>query len=291
MSGLTTTDAGALVPIEFLATVIEFAIGQSQILPRLWRIPMGGHTLRIPQLTQSAGSYFGGIILYHPDELASKTLTEPAFTYKEFTAKELIGLIALSDSLIQDSSINIINYITGVFVRAFQWQQEKEVISGTGLNNQMTGILSDSSINSVARKTHGTVTYDDMINLESALDENFQDLTYLTRRATFNAVRLQKATTNQPVWTYLYPLPGQGSQFNEYPVFKTRNLPAMGTTGDVILGDLGFYIWTVRQDMAIDLSRDRYFEYNATAVRFVMRVDGKPGVSIAFAVLKSTPQS
>lgn len=291
MAGLTTTDAGALVPIEFLAVVIEFAVAQSQILPKLWRIPMGSMTTRIPQLSQSAGSYFGGIVLYHPDELTSKTITEPSLTYKEFTAKKLIGLCPLSDELVMDSAISIINYITGVFVRAFQYKSEGEVISGTGLLGQMTGILSDGSINLVSRTTNLQVKYDDILNLESALDENFVNLTWLTRRATVNYLRKQKDTVGQPVYRDLPPYGGQALPILDYPVIKTRNVPALGLKGDIILGDLGFYMWAVRQEMTIDLSKERYFEYDATAIRFVMRQDGKPGVSIAFAVLNSTPES
>lgn len=290
MGGLTTTDAGALVPIEFLAVVIEFAIAQSAILPKLWRIPMGSMTTRIPQLSQSAGSYFGGIVLYHPDELTSKTITEPSLTYKEFTAKKLIGLCPLSDELVMDSAISIINYITGVFVRAFQYKTESEVIAGTGLLGQMTGILSDGAINIVGRTTNLQVKYDDILNLESAIDENFVNLTWLSRRATLNYLRKQKDTVGQPVYRDIYPM-GQTPTILDYPIVKTRNVPALGLMGDIILGDLSFYMWAVRQEMTIDLSKERYFEYDATAIRFVMRQDGKPGVSIAFAVLDSTPES
>jgi HK97 family phage major capsid protein len=290
MSGLTTTDAGAIVPIEFLATIIEFATAQSAIIPKVWRIPMGSSTLRIPQLAQSAGSYFGGIVLYHPDELTSKTITEPSLTYKTFTAQKLIGLCPLSDELIADSAINIINYLTGVFTRGFMYKIESEIISGTGLNNQMTGILSDSAINLVARTTNLQVKYEDILNLESALDESFTNLTWISRRATLNYLRKQKDTVGQPVYRDAYPM-AQTPSIHDYPVVKTRNVPVLGLKGDIILGDLGFYIWTVRQDMTIDLSRERYFEYDATALRFVMRMDGKPGVSIAFAVLNSTPDS
>jgi len=290
MEGLTTTDAGALVPIEFLAVVIEFAIAQSAILPKLWRIPMGSMTTRIPQLSQSAGSYFGGIVLYHPDELTTKKITEPSLTYKEFTAKKLIGLCPLSDELVMDSAISIINYITGVFVRAFQYKTESEVIAGTGLLGQMTGILSDGAINIVGRTTNLQVKYDDILNLESAIDENFVNLTWLSRRATLNYLRKQKDTVGQPVYRDIYPM-GQTPTILDYPIVKTRNVPALGLMGDIILGDLSFYMWAVRQEMTIDLSKERYFEYDATAIRFVMRQDGKPGVSIAFAVLDSTPES
>jgi HK97 family phage major capsid protein len=293
LSGLSSVDAGALVPIEFLATVIEFATAQSAVIPKLWRIPMGSATLRIPTLAQTVGSYFGGIVLYHPDELASKTATEPSFSYKEFTAKKLIGLCPLSDELIADSAINIINYITGLFVRAFMYKVEAEVIAGTGLTNQMTGILYDGSINVVGRQTSGTVKFDDIINLESALDENFVDLTWLTRRLTANTLRKQKDTVGQPVYHdgFQNMYGAYPANILDYPVVKTRNVPALGSKGDIILGDLGFYIWAVRQDMTIDLSKDRYFEYDATAVRFVMRMDGKPAVSIAFSVLDSHPES
>jgi len=291
---LTTTDVGALVPTEYLATVVEFATAQSQILPKVWRIPMTTMTMKIPKLVQAAGSYFGGVMLYHPDEGGLKTKDKPSYDSLTFTAKKLIGLIALTDELIMDSSINIINYVTGIFVRAFQYQIEYEIIQGTGLNGQMLGILNDPAINFVSRQTVGTVKYDDLINLESALDENFQNLTFLSRRATVNTLRKQKDTVGQPVYhdgltTFLGS--AMSPQLLGYPIIKTRNCPALGVQGDLILGDLGFYIWALRQDMTIDTSRDVLFFYDETAIRFVMREDGAPGVSIAFSVLDNVPES
>ena len=285
---MTTTDAGALVPVEYLATVIEFATAQSQILPKLWRIPMGSLSLKIPKLVQSAGSYFGGLILYHPDEGGVKTETKPNFDTLTFTAKKLIGLIPLTDELIADSSINIINYITALTVRAFQYQTEQEVINGTGIANQMTGIIADPGINVVTRTTAGTLKYTDLVNLDSSLDENFNNLTYIGRRATINEMRNQVDTVGQPVYhdgftTFLGA--SMAAQLMGYPAIKTRNCPAIGVKGDVILGDLGYYIWAVRSDMAIDQSKEYRFQYDETTLRFVMRQDGAPGVSVAFSIL------
>ena len=293
-TGLTTTDVGAIVPTEFLATVVEFATAQSQILPKVWRIPMGSLTMRIPKLVQAAGSYFGGITLYHPEEAESKTETKPNFSYLSFTAKKLISIIPLSDEVVADSSINLINYLTGLFVRAFQYKIENEIISGTGANGQMTGIVNDPGVNLIQRVTAGTVKYDDLINLESALDENFNNLTFLSRRSTVNVLRKQKDTVGQPVYhdgftTFLGG--AMTPQLLGYPLIKTRNVPAMGNQGDIILGDLGYYIWAVRQEMTIDTSKDVRFYYDQTVLRFVMRMDGQPGVSIAFAVLDNEASS
>ncbi|MCJ7663080.1 MAG: phage major capsid protein [Desulfobacterales bacterium] len=289
---LTTTDVGALVPVEYLATIVEFATQQSKIIPLVWRLPMTTLVMKIPKLVQAAGSYFGGVTIYHPDEGILKTDTKPEMDSLTFTAKKMVELVVLTDELIADSSINIINYITGLSVRAFQYQIEREIIQGSGLLGQMLGILNDPGINLVARQVVGSVRYDDFINLESALDENFQNLVYITRRLTYNTLKSQKSTTGQPVWTLIPPpFSGFGSQFNEYPVLKTRNVPAMGVQGDVICGDLGFYIWALRQDMTIDTSRDWLFPYDETAVRFVMRMDGAPGVSEAFSILDNVPES
>lgn len=290
---LTTTDAGALVPVEYMATVMEFATQQSQILGRLFRVPMSSMSLKIPKLAQAAGSYFGGITLYHPNEGGQKTATKPTFEQLTFTAKKLIGLCPITDELIMDSNIAIINYVTALFTRAFQYVTEGEVIAGTGTSNQMTGILTDASVilNAVSRATAGTVKYEDLVNLESALDEHFQDLTFLSRRATVNAVRKQKAVpatsdalvlTDGLVTGLAAAMP---PQIMGYPLIKTRNVPAMGMQGDVILGDLGFYVWAVRQDMTIDTSRDYRFDYDETTLRFVVRQDGAPGVSEAFRIL------
>lgn len=291
VKALTTTDAGALVPVEYLATVIEFATAQSQILSKLWRIPMGSLSMRIPKLVQAAGSYFGGIQLYHPDESGEKTDTKPSFDQITLTAKKLIGLIHLTDELIADSSIAILNYCTTMLVRAIRWQTEKEVIYGTGANNQMLGIRNDPGINLVTRQTAGTITYRDLIRLESSLDENFTDLTFLSRRANVNALREQVDTAGQPVYhdAFITFLGAQMvSQLMGYQCIKTRNCLALGAKGDIILGDLGFYLWGVRSDMKIDTSNAPRFVYDETTVRIVMRQDGKPGVSEAFSVLDGT---
>lgn len=290
----TTTDLGALVPTEFLATIVEFAIAQSQILPKLWRIPMNSMTMRIPQLVQAAGSYFGGVTLYHPGEAETKNPTKPSWDYLSFTAKKMIGFVPLTDEAIADSSVNLINYITALMQRAFQYKIEGEVISGTGLNSQFTGILSDPGINWVSRQTVGTVKYEDLVNLESSLDENFRDLTFLSRRNTVNTLRKQKDSVGQPVYhdgftTFLGG--AMTPQLMGYPVIKTRNVPALGSDGDLVLGDLGMYIWAMRQDMKIDISEHYKFNYDETVLRFVMRMDGLPGVSVAFAALNNVPES
>lgn len=288
MSEGVAADGGVLVPVEYVATVIEFATQQSPILSQLWRLPMNSNTLKIPRLAQAAGSYFGGITLYWTDEAAAKQKTKPQLEQLTFTANKLIGLIHLTDELIADSMINIINYITGLFTRAFQYEMERVVIAGSG-TGQPLGIVNDPSVNIVARTTAATVDYQDVINLDSSLDENFRDLTWITRKVTQNTLMALRDLNQRPIFLADYAVfsgkPVSGKTMISYPVQMTRNCPALGAQGDLILGDLSYYLWCVRQDMTIDSSIHNRFEYDETTYRFVARMDGKPAVSIAFSIL------
>ena len=281
-------DGGVLVPVEYAATVIEFATMQSPILSRVWQLPLSSNVLKIPRLVQAAGSYFGGLTLYWADEAELKTKTKPKFQQLTFTAKKLIGLCYLTDELIADSMINITNYITGLFTRAFQYEMERVVLSGSGVG-QPLGVVNDPSVNIVARTTAGTVGYTDVVNLDNALDENFRDLTWICRKTTQNTLMALRDTNQRPIFMADYAVfsgqPLHPPTMISYPVMRTRNTPALGGQGDLILGDLSMYLWTPRQALTIDTSMHSRFEYDETGIRFVARMDGKPAVSEAFAIL------
>lgn len=291
MSEGVLADGGALVPVEFIATVIEFATQQSTILSKVWRMPMNTNVMRIPRLVQAAGSYFGGIQLFSPDEGEQKQDTKPTLERLTFEAKKLIGLIYLTDELIADSIINIINYITGLFTRAFQYELERRAIRATGgaAAGPCMGIINDPAINVVARQTANTISYNDVINLDNALDENFTDLSWITRKATQNTLMGLVDNNNRPIFLADYGVftgqPLHPPTMITYPVHRTRNVPTMGTQGDVILGDLSWYLLTIRQDLTIDSSAHVRFIYDEQTLRFVMRLDGMPAISTAFAIL------
>jgi len=289
MSEGVLADGGALVPIEFLATVIEFATSQSTILSKVWRLPMNSNIMRIPRLVQAAGSYFGGVTLYSPGEGKEKTDTKPELERLELEAKKRIAMIYMTDELIADSMINLINYVTGVITRAYQYDMELNVIAGVGGAAPCTGIINDPAINLVPRQTAGTVTYQDVINLDNSIDENFTNLSWITRKVTQNTLLGLVDNNNRPIFMADYGVftgePFHPPTMITYPVHRTRNIPTMGMKGDLILGDLSWYLLAIRQELTIDSSIHVRFIYDETALRFVMRYDGMPAVSIAFSIL------
>lgn len=291
MSEGVNADGGYLVPEEFMATVIQFAVAQSNILNQVFRIPQNSNLMKIPKLVQASGSYFGGVTLHWTGEGKQKQSTKPTFTQLEFTPHKLIGLVHLTDELIADSAINIVNYVTGLFTRAFQYEMERVIINGSG-SSQPLGIRNDPETLVVSRTTSGTIVFDDLVNMDTELDESFPNLTWITRKRQMGVIRKLKDTTNQPIFHADYAtFMGQRTvppNALGYPIELTRNIPVLGSDGDLILGDLSQYIWTTRQEITVDTSIHLRFDYDETSIRFVARVDGKPGVSIAFAKLGSS---
>jgi len=284
------THGGALVPIEFYTAIIEFAIAQSRILSQVWRLPMSRQVLNIPRLNQAANQYFGGIIMYSPGEGGEKTSSHPTFEQLTFTAKKRAALVHITDELIDDSAINIVNYLVALVTRAFQFDMEGRIISGVlNANIPCVGITQDPFITVTARQNAGQISYRDIFNMDANIDENFSDLSWLTRKASAIQLVSLVDNNNRPIFYDRYDTfsqsPTRIPQLLNYPVYYTRNCAQTGLTGDLILCDLGWYLVTMRQEMAIDVSNAPRFPFDETSVRFVSRYDGRAAVPEAFTYL------
>jgi len=299
------TAGSYLVPIEFPSMVIEAAIKVSPVLSNIWRMPMNASIVSIPKLTQADGSYFGGVtfqevggVTYNAGVVANTgegVQITPKQAHLErimLLAKKVVAGVVLTDEVIQDSVINIINYMTGLLVRAWQYRLEYYVIQGNG-TTQPLGIIKDADIiaSAVPRLTLGALNYKDLIKVDGELDEIFAGSEFwLMRRKTLADLRSKVDDVKQPIvketWGERMGTPTLTPTILAHPYHVTKNCPTLGSTGDVILGNMGMYVLGIRADMRIDISDAPRFEYDETNVRFVARLDGKPGTAFAFKMLK-----
>jgi HK97 family phage major capsid protein len=67
------------------------------------------------------------------------------------------------------------------------------------------------------------------------------------------------------------------------PIIVTEACATLGTVGDVILADMTKYLAVVKGAMKADTSIHLWFDQNAVAFRFVMRINGLPWLSSAIA--------
>jgi HK97 family phage major capsid protein len=293
MSEGVNADGGFTVPVEYVASVYEFAFALSPILSKVTRLPMSSNTLKYPKLSQSEGNYFGGVLVTWTDEGHEKTQTKPVFEQLSFTAHKLAAVVVMTDELIDDSLVNIVNYVTGLLTKAIMYELERVVIDGTGVG-QPLGITNDPIVvaNAVARTNAGAISDNDLYNMEAAIDEAFRNLSWICRRRLIANLRALKDTVGQPIvhdtWGSFMSTPVLTPTMLGYPYYITRNARAIGHRGDLILGDLSAYLLAVRSDLKVDMSQHVYFLTDETCLRFVMRVDGMPGSSYAFKILGGT---
>jgi HK97 family phage major capsid protein len=295
-TGMGESNVGYAIPIEFPAIVIEAAVAASPILSKLWRFPMTENQVSFPKWSQSDDDYFGGVTMTWSGAATSgegngMIGTKPTTDKNLFTAKKVTAMTILTDELIQDSPMNILNYITGLLVRKFQYEMERVVIKGNG-TTEPTGIITDHTIitNALARTTNGTVKWQDIVKLDGKLNEIFTNAYMITRKATLSTVRSQVDDQNRPIWFESWGnvngVPTRVSEICGLPYHVTRNCPEMGKRGDIIIGDLSMYMLGMRADMRIDISDAPGFKENETYVRFISRMDGMPGTSFAFKMLE-----
>jgi HK97 family phage major capsid protein len=291
----TSADGGYTVPIEFAAVVVEFAFQLSPILSKVWRVPMNTSVTKYPKLSQQEGNYFGGVkITYATEGNAPAANTRVNFEQNVFTANKVILETAFTSELIEDSLINIVNYVTGVITRAYMFELERCVIRGSG-SGQPRGIIEDVIVkaNAVKRSAGaGQVAMADIYGLEGALDEMFTNLTYITRRSTISKLRAGLTTVAngflKETWEEAAGNPTMIKSMNGYPYYVTRNCHPTGSLGDIICGDLGYYMLAIRRDMRIDMSDAPYWTTDQIALRLTARYDGMPGTSYGFKVLQGT---
>jgi HK97 family phage major capsid protein len=280
-SGVT---GGYTVPTEFYEQLMTIIAEQSFIRPRAFVQPMGSATLQIPFLdvstVQSAGvsPFFGGVQMTWTAEAQTRTETEPQFKQMELKAWELSGYSVSSNVLLQDSVIGLEKFLMTLFAKAIAWFEEFAFLQGNGVGKPQ-GILTANPTISVTRTGSNLVQFADVATMWSKLlpvswskaiwafspsvVPQLLQLKDGANRAIF--ISIDQGATKSPNWALL----GR-------PAFPTEKLPALGTTGDLMLIDPTFYVIGDRMQIEIAASEHVNFLTNQMTWRVVERVDGQP---------------
>jgi HK97 family phage major capsid protein len=290
------TAGGYLVPEEFNAVMIMYDTEPTGVWPRATVWPMKGEKISFPKLLQNPDvddgnfDHFAGVTFAWTEEGGEKQATQPEFGLVEMIVHELSGYTEITNILLDDSVINLINYLTNIFRAAWYWITDKSFIDGTG-GKKPLGIINDPQVLTVQRQTASTVTVDDLLNMDAKLPAVFdQSAVWFYSKKIRAAVRGQKVSnaSNELVLQETYSSFADGyitSMLGRPAILMDGKIPAIGTHGDLILGDWKWYYIGFRQDFVMDSSRHYAFRNNRTALRCSGRVDGQAAMPQAFVVL------
>lgn len=292
MTVSSNTGGGFLVPEEFESSIIQYREPTNIVWPRATIVPMATETLLWPKLAQiSTGSnvnHFGGVVFNWTAEATPKTETQPGFENITLQAKELSAYTQISDTLLADSPINLINFLTDLFRRAWMWTTDKVYVDGDGAGKPL-GVIEDPNVITVNRAGAGAVTLTDISNMYEVHPTHFMNGAVWFMNKVIEARLLnERSTTNDLLLRNMISIKeGRIETLKGHPIILSDNkTPTIGTKGDVILGNWrdGYYVGR-RQGVTIARSEHVAFLSNMTTIRATGRVAGLPAQPKAFVVL------
>ncbi len=297
LSSAVDDEGGYLVPEEFRNIMIMYDAEDTLVWNKATVWPMNGEKIQFPKLQQNPDvedegfDHFAGVSFEWTEEGGEKAETEPTFGMVEMIVHELAGYTEITNTLLDDSVINLVNYLTRLFRSAWYWYTDKSFIQGTG-GKQPLGIINDPSILTVYRQTADTIEFQDVLNMEARMPSTFDSraVWFITKngRAALRGQTVSASSKELVLQENYYPdiTKGYDMTILGKPAFLADGkIPALGSTGDLILGSWSYYYIGFRQDFSMDSSRHYKFRNNRTALRCSGRLDGQAAIPQAFVAL------
>jgi len=291
-------DGGFLIEPQFIPTILERTYQYGVLASRCTRIPIGAgyNSVKMPAVSETslASSRFGGIVSYWAAEAGAKTASIPAFRQVSLELKKLIGLCYATDELLQDA-VALEAWLMKAFPMEFGFRLDDGIVNGSGAG-QPLGIMNSPCLVTVAKEAGqaaATILAENIIKMHSRLwggsRNNAVWLINQDIEPQLHTMSLAVGTGGVPVY-----MPAGGLSQSPYgtlygkPVLPIWQCQTLGTTGDIILADLSQYLLAEKGGIDAASSIHVKFQYDETAFRFVMRVDGQPWWNSALTPYKGT---
>ncbi len=283
MSENIGSEGGFLLPAEYEKRVLDANLEDEIVRPRamVYGLRKGrGNSLTIPATADTDHSSFevAGIVSYWGTEGGTKTESQPTLRQIEMKVNELYCYTETSDLLLEDSFIPISDLVGKLFHQNLKWRFDNAFINGTG-GGQPKGILQSNACGeqtAESGQTASTIIYENLCGmLGKLMPGSFKNSVWLAEISTIPSL-LQMHLKIGVGGVYFPVLTGAAGKFNMLfrPVIFTEHLPAIGSSGCLLLADFSQYLIVLKEGLRLETSRDFKFRQNQTVFRMVARLDG-----------------
>jgi HK97 family phage major capsid protein len=294
-SSVIPSEGGFLVPEEFRAELLRVALERGVVRQRARVIPMAAPRIKFPAVdsTSNASSVYGGVVGYWSEEGGTLTASSATFGAITLDAQKLTGYAEIPNELLSDSAISVSAFIDQVFPEALAWFEDVAFFRGTGVGEPL-GFQNAASKVDVAKETGqdaATIVWENIVKMYSRmLPTSLDRAVWIAHIDTFPelaTMALSVGTGGAPVWLQN----GVGSpplSILGRPVIFTEKSETLGTVGDIVFADLGYYLIGDRQQMSAQTSEHFKFSTDTTAYRIIQRLDGRPWLQSAITPNKGS---
>jgi HK97 family phage major capsid protein len=292
LSGGTAGSGLELLPTEFHSDIIDKVKADPRALRNMCTV--------VPVTFRNGTWPVGatGISLtWESSDTNTLTETAPTFSSLTYSVSRIDGYTAIARDLLSDTPINLYDYLTKQYAKAFVKAENLAIMTGTG-TNQPTGIVNTSGIISVACENAATTNVlacDDLMALPFNVDVTWRDGgAYFVNTSIVRQMKLFKDSMGRYLWVDGDILKGVPPTFNGYPVYEfsaifptNLTVNSKTTCTEVLFGNLEYYYLFDKNEMGseINTQSDQAFKNHEALVKMWERIDGKLSNPGTFALL------
>lgn len=292
----TGSEGGYAVPTVFDKTLRAVMAQEGVVRSRATVIPAGyppDAKLDFPALDQTSGSNtYGGVVITHTGEAI--TMTETSFNLRQVTLepKELSAYIVVTNKLLNNWE-SCGTLIARLLSSAMIGAEDYDFLRGDGINKAL-GVINSPATITVGRSGAGAIAYTDAAAMAARLLRRGGAPCWLASQTIIPQLCAMVDAGGHSVWSgsRADALPGAAGPLPTtllgYPLIFSDRLPALGTSGDLLLTDLSYYLIKDGSGPAIASSEAVYFLSNRTVFRIVWNVDARPWLTEAIGLEGAT---
>ncbi len=294
-------DGGFAIPGEFRENITSLVQADGSLMSRCDQLPITKASISLPDdETTPWGS--DGIRSFWEGEAGAQAQSKPSLKSKDFRLRKLTTLVPLTEELLEDS-VALGSYVERVAPERINWEVDEAIVRGTGAGQPLGYLNSDATISVTKEGSQlaDTIVGQNIVKMYARLYSRYRaDAVWLiSHDAEAQLLKLTHTGTTSTgaestgFGSQLYASPGMninGSPYGQLmgrPVIVTEHSAALGDLGDIMLVSLSQYRCVTRAGgIQAAQSMHLWFDQDAVAFKFRMRVDGAPKLSSAI-----TPRS
>ncbi|WP_339684239.1 phage major capsid protein [Gimesia maris] len=227
-----------------------------------------GNTLPYPTVNTTGQT---ASIIGENTEVTNTSVTFSQVTYGAFKYATLVQPVSLE--LMQDSSVNMMDFISNALVTRIARAQADDWVNGDG-TGEPRGFLLDSSNGKTSDGT-GVISYDDLVDLQASIDAAYDvNSVWLMNRSSEASIKKLVDDQSRPLWLPNL-VPNSPTTLLGKPIVIDEAMPDIANAATPIAyGDFSKYI--IRRVSGVDVRflQERYMDLGAVGVIAFARADG-----------------
>ncbi len=278
-SNITIGNSGAIVPETIANRIIEAVTELCPILAGADVYHEKGK-LQIPKWTTDSGDITAG----YSDDFTELTAKTGAFISVDLEGYLVGALVLIGRRTVNNAKFNVVDFIIRKIAEKVSSFTEGELLTGTGTDAAEGALNTSNKVTAVAATA---ITLDELIRLQAAVKSVYQKNACWTMNPdTFTVVKLLTDGDDRPLIqtdvTKDFPHTLLGK-----PIHISDNMPVIASgTKPILYGDYSGLSVNIREDVSIEVLREKYATQHALGIVAWLEFDSKVTDEQKLAVLE-----